>query len=187
MDIKGYLLGSPPFVGATFSVPTTSVGPRLWPLAPSSLPTTCGDNFLGAHHLCWAKACFPHSQLAPLTPSSLPLAPLAPSPLPACSPCSQWPRKARSMLYYVLDPHHLCAGKGIGSKREWAESEREQAGSEREWGEQEGASLSKPNVMLCLRVPTTSVGARSEGSPQLSYLTPSSLPSFPHPWASLDP
>ena len=36
---------------------------------------------------------------------------------------------------------------------------------------------SKPNVILCFRVPTTSVGARSEGSPQLSFLTPSSLPS----------
>ena len=30
-------------------------------------------------------------------------------------------------------------------------------------------------VILCFRVPTTSVGARSEGSPQLSFLTPSSL------------
>ena len=85
MDIKGYLLGSPPLVGATFSVPTTSVGPRLSPLAPSLLPTTCGGNFWGAHHLCWAKACSPHSPhsqlapLAPLTPSSLPLAPLAPN------------------------------------------------------------------------------------------------------------
>ena len=144
MDIEGYLLGSPPLVGATFSMPTISVGPRLSPLAPSSLPTTCGGNFWGAHHLCWAKACSPHSPhsqlapLAPLTPSSLPLVPLAPSSLPACSPCSQWLREARGMLYYVLDSHHLCAGKGLGSKREWAGSEREQAGSKGSERERKG-------------------------------------------------
>ena len=75
MDIEGCLLGSPPLVGATFNVPTTSVGSRLsplTPLAPSSLPTTCGSNFWGAHYLCWAgllPACSPHSQLAPLTPN----------------------------------------------------------------------------------------------------------------------
>ena len=32
-------------------------------------------------------------------------------------------------------------------------------------------------MLCCFRVPTTSVGARSEGSPQLSSLTPSSFPS----------
>ena len=110
MDIEECLLGSPPLVGATFSVPTTSVMPRLSPLAPlapSLFPTTCGGNFWGAHHLCWAgllpllpacSPCSPHSQLAslaPLTPSLLPLTPLAPSSLPACSPCSQWLREAR--------------------------------------------------------------------------------------------
>ena len=63
--------------GTTFSVPTTSVGPRLSPLAPlapSSLPTTCGGNFWGVHHLCRVgllpllPTCSPHS----LTPSLLP-------------------------------------------------------------------------------------------------------------------
>ena len=165
MDIEGYLFGSPPLVGATFSVPTTSVGPRFWPLAPSLLPTTCGGNFWGAHHLCWAKACSPHSPqsqlalLAPLTPSSLPLVSLAPSSHPACSPCSQWPREARGMLYYVLDPHHLYVGNSLESKREWGGSEREQAGSEREQGEWEGVrgrEGSEPNVILGFRVPTTS-------------------------------
>ena len=34
MDIKEYVLGSPPPVGASFGVPTTSVGSRLAPLAP---------------------------------------------------------------------------------------------------------------------------------------------------------
>ena len=37
MDIEEYVLGSPPPVGASFGVPTTSVGPRL---APGLLPLT---------------------------------------------------------------------------------------------------------------------------------------------------
>ena len=57
--------------------------------------------------------------------------------------------------------------------------------------EQAGSKGSKLGyVILCFRVPTTSVGARSEGSPQLSSLTPSSLPSLPLPLSipgSLEP
>ena len=39
IDIERYLLGSPPPVGATFSVPSISVGTKLAPLAPSLLPS----------------------------------------------------------------------------------------------------------------------------------------------------
>ena len=35
MEIKGYVLGTPLPVGASFGVPTTSVGPRLAPLTPN--------------------------------------------------------------------------------------------------------------------------------------------------------
>ena len=86
MEIKGYVLGTPLTVGASFGVLTTSVGPRLAPLAPNSLPslpidqaevvgnghqmvcfgvlTTCGANFWGIHHFSWTSlsACSPHSQ-----------------------------------------------------------------------------------------------------------------------------
>ena len=70
MDIKGYLLESPPLVGATFGVPTTSVGPRLASLAPSLLPSLpacspCSQwsmetrgilcYVLGPHHFCGGK------------------------------------------------------------------------------------------------------------------------------------
>ena len=90
MEMKGYVLGSPPPVRESSWVPNTSVGPRLAPFAPSFLPslpmdwaevghngdqgvcfgvpTTCGGKFWGAHHLCWAKACSLYSQLTPSLP-----------------------------------------------------------------------------------------------------------------------
>ena len=33
------------------------------------VPYTFVGKFRGTHHLCWAKACSPHSQLTPLTPN----------------------------------------------------------------------------------------------------------------------
>ena len=88
---QGVFLGTPLPVGASFGVPTTSVWPRLAPLAPNLLPslpmdqveiagnghqmvcfvvlTTCGANFLGAQHFSWTKCPSPHYQLAPLTPN----------------------------------------------------------------------------------------------------------------------
>ena len=57
MVIEGYVLGSPPLVGASFGMPTSSVGPRV---PPSLLPLTPSHS--------------PHSLSPPLTPTLLCLA-----------------------------------------------------------------------------------------------------------------
>ena len=59
MVIEGYVLGSPPLVGVSFGMPTSSVGPRV---PPSLLPLTPSHS--------------PHSLFPPLTPTLLHLAPL---------------------------------------------------------------------------------------------------------------
>ena len=94
---KGYVI-------LCFGVPTTSVGTRLTPLAPSLLPLL--------------PACFPHSQLA--LPCSQ-LTPLLPAPLPLfpMDQAEAWGQgRGRGMLYYVLgSPPPL-----------WGQGAREQAG-----------------------------------------------------------
>ena len=118
MDIKWYVLGTLPPVGPIFGVPTTSLEPRVPPLAPSLLPsltidwaevghngdqgicfgvpTTCGGKFWDAYHLCWAKG---PSQLAP-----------------SHSPCSlllPMVNVGRGMLYYVWgSPPPLWGARG---------------------------------------------------------------------------
>ena len=102
----------------------------------------CPPPMLSQGLLPLLPACSPHSSysqlspLAPLTPSLLPLAPLGPSSLPACS---QWPRKARGMLYYVLGLHHLCGGKGLGSELGVRDSKMGARGSKGSEREQPGA------------------------------------------------
>ena len=126
MVIEGYVLGSPPLVGASFGMPTSSVGPRV---PPSLLPLTPSHS----PHSLSLLSCSP---LAPLSLTLLPSLPLAPN------------GQTRLVVYYTIwrGPHHLCGGKGQdGSEREWGEQER----SEREWErrerEQEGARQGGPH------------------------------------------
>ena len=136
MEIEGYVLGSPLLVQVSFGMATTSVGPRVPPLAPSLLPSLpidwaeVGHNgdwgvSFGIPITCGAKFWVTTTSVgAKLTPSSLPLLPLAP-----LAPNGQ----GRVGVCYTMfwGPHHLCGGKLLGGKLGVRGSE----GGKREWGE----------------------------------------------------
>ena len=142
MVIEGYVLGSPPLVGTSFGMPTSSIGPRvppsLLPLTPShspcplSLPLCCvlllSCSLLLAMILCFVvpTTSFYYVLWCPSPlyyvlrwpppiwgQGSFPAHSLCSQLVPSCSPCSPLAPSRVGVCYTIFwSSHHLCGGKG---------------------------------------------------------------------------